>query len=429
MARAATAKYPKPVMKLNNMIDTITKAKGSAKGITDLEGVTRNTTALLMVDPDLIRPIKGFNPRIHEGKDAGTGKSYAEELEELKNSIQSEGFFLDKPISGYPGIEDGENVVYIIDGHRRMEAVQALLDSGVEIGSVPVILSPANTDPIKLVIQNVKKNLNRRFTFFETSFQVMRLLGIGKSKADIVELMGLTDVAVQDCIDFIDDVPKPIREHVKLGRISGTEALRICRQPIYRKDQDKAIAKVEEMIEKAESEGRSKASRKDDPDSEPVKSLSGRGRGRPRGKAGTRVEPDDNEDDDEITEDLQWTKFPEPRPMPGRKLLSPVRFLASEGDEFSIADIRNFKNLFGDLEWFRLDEDRPQIGIALVDVEFVAYMVVPSDALESDTGPEDPEEDEEEDEPDDLEDEDEAELEGDEGGEDKRERAAASADL
>jgi hypothetical protein len=307
-----------------------------------------------------------------------------------------------------------------------MEAVQALLDSGVEIGSVPVILSPANTDPIKLVIQNVKKNLNRRFTFFETSFQVMRLLGIGKSKADIVELMGLTDVAV---LDFINDVPKPIREHVKLGRISGTEALRICRQPIYRKDQDKAIAKVEEMIEKAESEGRSKASRKDDPDSEPVKSLSGRGRGRPRGKAGTRVEPDDNEDDDEITEDLQWTKFPEPRPMPGRKLLSPVRFLASEGDEFSIADIRNFKNLFGDLEWFRLDEDRPQIGIALVDVEFVAYMVVPSDALESDTGPEDPEEDEEEDEPDDLEDEDEAELEGDEGGEDKRERAAASADL
>jgi ParB-like chromosome segregation protein Spo0J len=272
MARAATAKYPKPVAKLNDMMSTINKVKGSAKGVLDLDGVTRNTTALLMVSPELIRPIKGFNPRIHEAKDAGTGKSYADELEELKNSIQTEGFFLDKPISGYPGVEDGENVVYIIDGHRRMEAVQALIDEGVEIGSIPVVLTPANTDPIKLVIQNVKKNLNRRFTFFETSFQVARLLGIGKSKADIVELMGLTEVAVQDCLDFIEIVPEAIREHVKLGRISGTEALRICRQNAYKNNPDKAVAKVQEMIDKAESEGRTKASRKDDPDSEPVKS-------------------------------------------------------------------------------------------------------------------------------------------------------------
>lgn len=422
MARAATAKYPKPVAKLNDMITTINKVKGSAKGVTDLDGVTRNTTALLMVNPELIRPIKGFNPRIHEAKDAGTGKSYAAELEELKNSIQSEGFFLDKPISGYPGVEDGENVVYIIDGHRRMEAVQALLDEGMEIGSVPVVLSPANTDPIKLVIQNVKKNLNRRFTFFETSFQVARLLGIGKSKADIVELMGLTEVAVQDCLDFIESVPKPIREHVKLGRISGTEALRICRQNIYKNNPDKAVAKIEEMIEKAESEGRSKASRKDDLDSAPVKAT----RGRPRGSSSSRAPADDEDDDnDSVTTDVQWTKFPEPRPMPGRKLLTPVRFIANEGDEFGIADIRNFKNLFGDLEWFRLDEDRPQIGIALVDVEFVAYMVVPADALETGMGPEDPEDEEEEDEEGE---EDEAEEGETEEGE-RRERAAASVDL
>jgi ParB-like chromosome segregation protein Spo0J len=422
MARAATAKYPKPVAKLNDMMSTINKVKGSAKGVLDLDGVTRNTTALLMVSPELIRPIKGFNPRIHEAKDAGTGKSYADELDELKNSIQSEGFFLDKPISGYPGVEDGENVVYIIDGHRRMEAVQALIDEGMEIGSIPVVLSPANTDPIKLVIQNVKKNLNRRFTFFETSFQVARLLGIGKSKADIVELMGLTEVAVQDCLDFIEIVPKPIREHVKLGRISGTEALRICRQNAYKNNPDKAIAKVQEMIEKAESEGRTRASRKDDPDSEPVKAT----RGRPRGKSSSRATPDDDEDEDAITSDVQWTKFPDPRPMPGRKLLTPVRFLANEGDEFGIADIRNFKNLFGDLEWFRLDEDRPQIGIALVDVEFVAYMVVPADAAETGVGPEDPEE---EDEPEEDEEAEEDEAEHGEPEEGERERAAASADL
>jgi ParB-like chromosome segregation protein Spo0J len=421
MARAAAAKYPKPVAKLNDMIGTITKAKGSAKGITDLTGVTRSNQ-LLMVTPELIRPIKGFNPRIHEAKDAGTGKSYADELEELKASIQSEGFFLDKPISGYPGVEDGENVVYIIDGHRRMEAVNALIDEGVEIGNIPVVLTPANTDPIKLVIQNVKKNLNRRFTFFETSFQVARLLGIGKSKADIVDLMGLSEVAVQDCLDFIESVPKPIREHVKLGRISGTEALRICRQPVYKKNPDKAIEKVEEMIAKAEAEGGpgARASRKHDVDAEPVKAS--RGRGRPRGTGGSRSQPADEEGDTEITEDMQWTKFPEPRPMPGRKLLPPVRFIASEGDEFSIADIRNFKNLFGDLEWFRLDEDRPQIGVALVDVEFVAYMVVPTDALEG-AGPEDPEDDEE-DEEDELEGEDE-ELEGEDAPEEDDKAAAA----
>jgi ParB family chromosome partitioning protein len=418
MARSAAAKLPQPSVKIPEI------TKGSAKALFDLGGVSRSNQ-LLMVTPDLIRPIKGFNPRIHDARDPQTGKTYAQELDELKESIRSEGFFLDKPISGYPGKDETGDVVYIIDGHRRMEAVNALIDEGVQIDSIPVVLTDSRTDPIKLLIQNVKKNLNRKFTFFETSIQVLRLTNFGKSKAEIAELMGLTEVAVQDCLDLIE-APKTIRNYVKAGRVSGTEALRVLRT---KKDPIKAVEKIEEMIAKAESEGRTKASRKDDREAAPVKGVSTRSRGRAKSAGSDSYTPPADEEGDDNEQRLDKavaTRFPQPKPAPDRTVMR-VFFTATEGDEFPVSDIRNFKNLFGDLEWFRLDDDRPQIGVALVDVEFVAYLVVPTEAvaMSGTTGPEDEEEDEEDegDEDEDQEDEDE------QTGEGEKERAAASADL
>lgn len=418
MARSAAAKLPQPSVKIPEI------TKGSAKALFDLGGVSRSNQ-LLMVTPDLIRPIKGFNPRIHDAKDPQTGKTYAQELEELKESIRSEGFFLDKPISGYPGKDDTGDVVYIIDGHRRMEAVNALIEEGVQIDSIPVVLTDSRTDPIKLLIQNVKKNLNRKFTFFETSIQVLRLTNYGKSKADIAALLGLTEVAVQDCLDLIE-APKAIRNYVKQGRISGTEALRVLRA---KKDPIKALEKIEEMIARAEAEGGpgARASRKHDREAAPVKGGPGRGRGRAKsaGQDSYSAPDEDEGDDEQRLEKAVATRFPQPKPSSGRTVMR-IFFTATEGDEFPVSDIRNFKNLFGDAEWFKLDDERPHLAVALVDVEFVAYLVVPTEAAaEAEDGPE--EGDEEED--DDEEGDEEAEESDEEGEEAEPRRAAASGDL
>jgi ParB/RepB/Spo0J family partition protein len=386
MAKAANA--PSAVMP--------TLTKGNIKSALGQEGISRSNQ-LIMVAPSLLRVIPGFNPRIHELS------SYQTDMETLKSSIRSEGYQMDKPIAAYVAKDDaGQDALFIIDGHRRFEAVQALIQEGFEIASIPVVLKPAETDIVKLTVATVRENIGRKLTFFEHTIIVRRLLKHGKSREQIAELLGVTEQAVQDWFELIE-APKKIRDLVKMERIVGTEALRILRKhtpkkkgkkEITKEDLDKAgeaaIKEIEGMIANAEKRKGpgARATRKDSGDA-PIKRK--------------QVEKDEGGDGDELPiGEVTATK----KPKAGRnRLINAVSWQAAAGDEFPLADIRNFKNLFGDTDWFREDDDRPHIGIALEDVQFIGYIVRPrkTDAPEQkEVAPGEPESDVEPDEPDEL---------------------------
>lgn len=401
MAKAANA--PSAVMP--------TLTKGNIKSALGQEGISRSNQ-LIMVAPSLLRVIPGFNPRIHELT------SYQNDMETLKSSIEAEGFQMDKPIAAYVAKDDaGGDALFIIDGHRRYEAVMDLIKDGVEIAAVPVVLKPAETDIVKLTVATVRENIGRKLTFFEHTIIVRRLLKHGKSREQIAELLGVTEQAVQDWFELIE-APKKIRDFVKLERIVGTEALRILRKHTPKKKGKKeatkdeiekagegAIKEIEGMIANAEAQKGpgAKATRKHSGDA-PVR----------RKKAESEGEGDEPLPQGEV----KATK----KPKGGKnRLVNAVSWQASAGDEFPLSDIRNFKGLFGDQDWFRLDDDRPHIGIATEDVQFIGYIVRPRkiDAPETkEVAPPDDEDDTE------------AEEEGDEAEvEVEDERQAALADL
>lgn len=358
MAKAANA--PSAVMP--------TLTKGNIKSALGQEGISKSNQ-LIMVAPSLLRVIPGFNPRIHELS------SYQTDMETLKSSIRSEGYQMDKPIAAYVAKDDaGADALFIIDGHRRFEAVQALIQEGVEIASIPVVLKPAETDIVKLTVATVRENIGRKLTFFEHTIIVRRLLKHGKSREQIAELLGVTEQAVQDWFELIE-APKKIRDFVKLERIVGTEALRILRKHTPKKKGKKEISKedldkageaatkeIEGMIANAEQRKGpgAKATRKDSGDA-PVKRK--------------QAEKDDDGEGDELPNG-EVTSTKKPKGGKGR-LVNAVSWQAAAGDEFPLSDVRNFKNLFGDQDWFRLDEDRPHIGIATEDVQFIGYIVRP----------------------------------------------------
>jgi ParB/RepB/Spo0J family partition protein len=357
MAKAANA--PSAVMP--------TLTKGSIKSALGQEGISKSNQ-LVMVAPGLLRVIPGFNPRIHELS------SYQTDMETLKSSIRSEGYQMDKPIAAYVAKDDaGADALFIIDGHRRYEAVQALVQEGMEIPAIPVVLKPAETDIVKLTVATVRENIGRKLTFFEHTIIVRRLLKHGKSREQIAELLGVTEQAVQDWFELIE-APKKIRDFVKMERIVGTEALRILRKHLPKKKGKKeatkeqlekagedAVREIEGMIANAEDRKGpgAKATRKDSGDA-PVKRK--------------QAEQPEKGEDDLPQGEVTSTK----KPKGGKnRLVNAVSWSAAAGDEFPLADIRNFKNLFGDQDWFKLDEDRPHIGIATEDVQFIGYIVRP----------------------------------------------------
>lgn len=397
MAKAATK--PKETTARKGPSATMPEVvKGNLKAVLGRDGVSRATQAnqILMVPPSTLRIIPGFNPRIHELK------TYEEDAKELIDSIRNEGFYGDKPIAGYVGKDGDEDVIYITDGHRRYEAVESLRAEGVDIPLIPVVLKPAETDMARLTISTVRSNTGRRLTFFENAIVVRRLLKHGMSKAEIAKALGFTERAVDDFFTLIE-APKKVRDFVKMERISGTEAVRILRKKECVKDPDKATTKITEMVEAAAKKGKEKATREESGDAPIKRSTKNAGK------------------DDESGE---VTSAKKPARKKGYVTLS-VNFKADVGDEIPVSDIRNFKNLFADQGWYRLDDDRPNLVIILEEVEFVGYLTRPR-AQEAPAQKEVP----------DDEDEAEAEAEGEEGeGEEEPivitedERQAALADL
>jgi len=227
------------------------------------------------------------------------------------------------------------------------------------------------------------------------------------SKAEIAKALGFTERAVEDFFTMIE-APKKVRDLVKMERVSGTEAVRIIRKF---KDPEKATEKLLEMVAKAEARGKQKATREDSGDA-PIK-----GGRKKRGQA------DAGEENEDGTREVTSAK--KPRGQKGRVTLT-VNFKANPGEEVPIADIRNFKNLFLDQGWYRLDDDRPNLVIITEEVEFVAYLTRPRAAAAPDQKEIEGDE-EDETEPEGEESEEEGGEEDEEEGED--ERQAALADL
>jgi ParB family chromosome partitioning protein len=95
----------------------LTLEKGRMKAIT--EAATGKSTEYV-VRVDQLRTIPGFNVRVRETDD------YRQHLDALKQSIRENGFYANKPLAGYIGKEGDDDVIYVTDGHTRLEAVQEI---------------------------------------------------------------------------------------------------------------------------------------------------------------------------------------------------------------------------------------------------------------------------------------------------------------
>lgn len=235
---------------------------GSSKALLKIEGVreSRGSANLMMVPPDQITVLDGFNVRI-----AGTA-AYKAGIEALAASIESEGFYHDKPLTGFVSkMEDGTTGVTVVDGHRRLEAIRLLQETEGRTApeAVPVLLKQAGTSMIDLTVALDKTG--EGLSPLERATVCKRLQGLGVEDGEIVRRLGITPRYLQDLLLLLG-APRKLLGMVAEGKMSATLAVQELRaggKP------SEVVARVTAAADTAAAKGKDKVTRKDLAPAEP----------------------------------------------------------------------------------------------------------------------------------------------------------------
>ncbi len=163
-----------------------------------------------------IKVMEGFNVRVRNS-------DYAIHICEIGESILSNGYMKDKPLSGFVANEGGQNIIYVTDGHSRLEAVAYANERGAQITTVPVVTKPAGTSIEDLTVGLGTSATGRPLMPIEKAQVVKRLVGYGMEEAVIAKRLGITVGYVGDLLKLIA-APKKIRAMVESGQVSASNA-------------------------------------------------------------------------------------------------------------------------------------------------------------------------------------------------------------
>lgn len=209
----------------------------------------------LVLEPEHLNILPGLNPRIESAE----WKNYIENT--LVPSMQEHGFMPHKPIYAFALRSGGKKTIYVADGESRLRAVMIAKARGLDIPFVTVKMAPEGTSVEDIMMQLAPSNVSREFTALEKSIHAQRLIRLGKSKETIAENFGCSCQYV-DLLLTLASAPRKIRDLVNEGSVPAGMAIDALRSA----DPEKAVADIQETVEKAAKVGQSRITAKHLPD-------------------------------------------------------------------------------------------------------------------------------------------------------------------
>lgn len=229
---------------------------------TAMKEVDGKSGDLWMVPPEAINVIDGFNLRI-----SGT-PLYDAGIQSLKHSIIEAGFYKDKPLTCYVGkAEDASDVLFLTDGHRRLEALKLAIAEGAAIDRVPVLVKPPGTSMEDLTVAMMRTG--EPLTPYSVALGCKRLINYGSEPEAIAKRLGITRRYVDDLLLLIGG-PAKVRRMVLDGKVSATLAIKQLRA-----NPKTAVAKLTMGAETAKKAGKKKVTEKSLPPDEPTPHTNG----------------------------------------------------------------------------------------------------------------------------------------------------------
>lgn len=173
---------------------------------------------------------------LHEKKNFNVRYDYGD-IDGLKNSIVQNG--VKKPFEVRPMKDDKEKFI-VVDGHRRLAAINKALEEGEEVGRVPVVKvdkhSSEEDDIFDLIIQNDGKTL----TLLEQGEVFKRLKDKHYEPKEIAERIGKSYGHVINGLTLAS-APKVVKEYIQKDRIASTTVLEVLRKVDDAEEQKKMV--------------------------------------------------------------------------------------------------------------------------------------------------------------------------------------------
>ena len=144
------------------------------------------------------------------------------------------------------------------DGNRRLTKYDYEISRGMEQFKIPVKLDQRCETQEGRVLLALEMSSGKQLSMMEQGqgFKFLRDES-GYTLESIAKAVGKSRQHVIDCLTMIEKAPEAIQEMVSVGSISPTEALRV-----FRTEGDDATQILEEAVEVAKAEGKTKATSK-----------------------------------------------------------------------------------------------------------------------------------------------------------------------
>lgn len=182
-------------------------------------------TDLYHVTLENVVVVDGFNIR----KDYGDISALAESIE--KNGIL-------KPLDAYK--KDGK--YYLVDGHRRIEAVKKLAEKGINI-LIPIRPESKGISEEQRIINMVVANDSKPLNYVEMAEVVVRLQNYGWSDKEICDKLCWSQPQIS-FLRTLNTASHTVKDYVSNGYISAAEAVNLVRN-----NPEDAVAIIELAIE------------------------------------------------------------------------------------------------------------------------------------------------------------------------------------
>ncbi len=218
-----------------------------------IKDIAQGRSDIYRVDPKLIQTKEGWNSR-----DA-SDPANAEHIATLAASIKEIG--VKKPLVCYMENE----IVYVTDGHCRLQAVMQLINAGVEIKTVPVMVEDRFANEADRIFSQIVHNQGKPLTAIEQAKVFKRLIDLGWAQKDIAVKAGMSGGRVSQLLELLT-LPLVLQKFITEGKASATMVLATFKK--HNGDVALTVAELNGAVAVANEQGRKRAMPKDTGDGE-----------------------------------------------------------------------------------------------------------------------------------------------------------------
>ncbi len=216
---------------------------GSVKGAMKVAGATARD--LWYVPVEQIRVIPGFNVRFD-------GEALQAHVRWLADSMKLDGFKPEHPLSGYVARSGADSVIYLTDGHCRLNALKIAISEGAEIAQVPMVVSDRSMSVEDITVSLVSSATGKPLEPLEKAVVCKRLASFGWDDNEIARRLGMSVLYVRELRTLLG-APPMVRDLITQGKLSATAARDAIAQ-----HGDAVVQKLTEGMAKAKATGRSR---------------------------------------------------------------------------------------------------------------------------------------------------------------------------